>query len=163
LTSALPANLNGNGGPQPQLDRPRCLIVDDEPRLRQALMRLMQSEGFLCSEAGSGFQALEILEREPVALVLSDLRMPGMDGATLLTHVRSRFPDTAMVMITAVAEVQVAVDCLARGAMDYITKPFVLEEVRARAAQALEKRQLMKENRDYHELLEKRVPEQAQR
>ncbi len=55
---------------------PRCVVVDDEPRLRQALSRLMQGDGFVCFEAGSARQALELLEREPVDLVLSDLRMP---------------------------------------------------------------------------------------
>jgi putative two-component system response regulator len=141
----------------------RCLVVDDEPRLRQALVRLMQGEGFTCFEAGSGQQALEVLEREPVALVLSDMRMPGMDGAALLREVRARYPDIAMVMITAVAEVDVAVACLSAGAMDYLTKPFVFEEVRARVAQALEKRRLLRENRDYQERLEERVRAQGRR
>ncbi|HEU4641359.1 MAG TPA: HD domain-containing phosphohydrolase [Gemmatimonadaceae bacterium] len=141
----------------------RCLVVDDEPRLRQALVRLMRGAGFTCFEAGSGGEALAVLEREPVALVLSDMRMPGMDGTELLHHVRERYPDVAVVMITAVAEVEVAVACLAAGAMDYITKPFVFEEVRARVAQALEKRRLVAENRDYQERLEERVQEQAQR
>lgn len=141
----------------------RCLVVDDEPRLRQALTRLMQGEGFTCLEAGSGREALETLEREPVALVLSDMRMPGMDGEELLRAIRARHPDVAVVMITAVAEVDVAVSCLAAGAMDYITKPFVFEEVRARVAQALEKRRLVRENRAYQEQLEERVRAQAQR
>lgn len=140
-----------------------CLVVDDEPRLRQALSRLMQSDGFTCFEAGSGEDALGILAREPVALVLSDMRMPGMAGSELLRQVRLRHPDVAFVLITAVAEVEVAVECLSAGAMDYITKPFVFEEVRARVEQALEKRRLMRENRDYQEQLEERVREQADR
>jgi putative two-component system response regulator len=122
----------------------------------------MQGDGFVCFEAGSARQALELLEREPVDLVLSDLRMPSMDGRALLTEIRSRYPDVAVVMVTAVAEVEVAVACLAAGAMDYITKPFVFEEVRARVAQALEKRRLLRENRDYQERLEERVRAQAQ-
>jgi putative two-component system response regulator len=143
------------------VDAPRCLVVDDEPRLRQALMRLMRSEGFLCFEAGSGHEALELLDRERVDLVLSDMKMPGMEGSELLRWIRVRYPDIAVVMITAVADVEVAVDCLAMGAMDSLTKPFVLEEVRARVAQALEKRRLVQENRDYQQHLEERVREQA--
>ena len=77
-----------------------------------------------------------------------------MDGIELLRQVRARWPDTAVVMITAVADVEVAVSCLAIGAMDYLTKPFHLEEVRARVAQALEKRRLVLENRDYQSTLE---------
>jgi putative two-component system response regulator len=141
----------------------RCLVVDDEPRLRQALVRLMQGDGFTCLEAGSGVEALEVLAHDPVAIVLSDMRMPSMDGQELLRQLRVRYPDVAVVMITAVAEVEVAVACLSLGAMDYITKPFVFEEVRARVAQALEKRRLIADNRDYQERLEERVKEQAER
>jgi response regulator RpfG family c-di-GMP phosphodiesterase len=142
---------------------PRCLIVDDEPRLRQALVRLMRSDGFTCFEAGSGVDALEVLAREPVELVISDMRMPFMDGAELLRNVRERYPSVAVVMITAVADVQVAVDCIAMGAMDYLTKPFVLEEVRVRVGQVLEKRRLILENLEYQEHLEERVHTQSNR
>jgi putative nucleotidyltransferase with HDIG domain len=152
----LVTHANGVGGS-------RCLVVDDEPRLRQALVRLMQGAGFRCFEAGSAQDALAVLEREPLELVLSDMRMPGMDGASLLRRIREGHPDVAVVMITAVAEVEVAVSCLSAGAMDYITKPFIFEEVRARVTQALEKRRLLLENRNYQEQLEQRVKAQAQR
>jgi len=145
------------------VDGTRCLVVDDEPRLRQALVRLMQGAGYHCFEAGSAQDALALLDREPVELVLSDMRMPGMDGASLLRRIRELHPEVAVVMVTAVAEVEVAVSCLSAGAMDYITKPFSFEEVRARVTQALEKRRLLIENRDYQERLEERVKAQAQR
>ena len=140
-----------------------CLIVDDEPRLRQVLVHLMRNDGFTCLEAGNGEEALEHLQRTPISLVMSDLRMPKMDGLELLRRVRGRWPDTAVVMITAVADVEVAVSCLAIGAMDYLTKPFHLEEVRARVAQALEKRRLVVENRGYQESLQEKVAVQARR
>src|SRR6476646_10398763 len=140
-----------------------CLIVDDEPRLRQVLVHLMRNDGFTCLEAGNGEEALEHLQQTPISLVMSDLRMPKMDGLELLRRVRGRWPDTAVVMITAVADVEVAVSCLAIGAMDYLTKPFHLEEVRARVAQALEKRRLVVENRGYQETLEEKVAVQARR
>jgi cyclic di-GMP phosphodiesterase len=140
-----------------------CLVVDDEARLRQILMHLMRTDGFRCLEASNGVEALEQLERQPVTLVLSDLRMPRMDGLELLRQVRARFPDAAVMMITAVADVEVAVSCLALGAMDYLIKPFHLDEVRARVAQALERRRLVLENRDYQEQLEERVAAQASR
>lgn len=144
-------------------ESPRCLVVDDEPRLRQVLVHLMQNDGFSCREAGNGAEALEVLQRESIPLVLSDLRMPQIDGIELLRQTRARYPDTAVVMITAVADVEVAVSCLAMGAMDYLTKPFHLEEVRARVSQALEKRRLILENRDYQDRLEERVAAQARR
>ena len=141
----------------------RVLIVDDELRLRQVLMRLMSRDGFEVAEAASAEAALAYLERTPVTLVLSDLRMPGMDGTELLRAIRERWPDTAVVMITAVADVEVAVSCLSLGAMDYLTKPFHLEEVRARVRQALERRALLVEKRAYQRQLEGQVAEQARR
>ncbi len=140
-----------------------CLVVDDEPRLRQVLVHLMRHDGFRCFEASNGEEAIELLERQPVTLVMSDMRMPRMDGIELLRQLRARWPDTAVVMITAVADVEVAVSCLANGAMDYLTKPFHLEEVRARVGKVLEKRRLVLENRDYQERLEDRVAAQARR
>jgi response regulator RpfG family c-di-GMP phosphodiesterase len=86
-----------------------------------------------------------------------------MDGAELLRQIRSRYPDTAVVLITAVAEVEVAVQCLANGAMDYLTKPFHLDEVRARVARAVERRRLILENRAHQAELEQRVAAQAHR
>lgn len=141
----------------------RCLIADDEPRLRQVLARLMRADGFECIQVGNGEEALAVLEQLPVMLVLTDLRMPHMDGIELLRHVRDRYPDTVVVMITAVAEVEMAVRALSIGATDYLTKPFHLEEVRARVEQALEKRRLRLENRDYHDRLEDKVAHQARR
>jgi putative two-component system response regulator len=144
-------------------DSPYCLIVDDEPRLRQVLVHLMRNDGFTCLEAGNGEEAIALLEQHGVTLVMSDLRMPKLDGIDLLRQIRGRWPNTAVVMITAVADVEVAVSCLAMGAMDYLTKPFHLEEVRARVVQALEKRRLVLENRGYQESLQEKVAIQARR
>src|SRR4051794_29464141 len=142
---------------------PCCLVVDDEPRLRQVLMQLMRNDGFSCLEAGNGEEAIAMLEQHPVTLVMSDLRMPKLDGVGLLRQIRGRWPDAAVVMITAGADVEGAVSCLAMGAMDYLTKPFHLEEGRARVAQALEKRRLVLENRGYQESLQEKVAVQARR
>lgn len=140
-----------------------CVVADDEPRLRQVLVRLMTSDGFTCLEAGDGEEALEQLARVPAQVLLTDLRMPRLDGIELLKLARERYPDLAVILITAVADVDVALSCLAGGAMDYLTKPFHLEEVRARVAQALEKRQLIVENRTYQQGLERLVEVQARR
>ena len=140
-----------------------CLVVDDEPRLRQVLVRLMESDGFSCREAASGADAIELLDAAPAMLVISDLRMPRMDGVELLRQLRARHPDTAVMLVTAVADVEVAVSCLAIGAMDYLTKPFHLEEVRARVSQAMGRRRLILDNREYQERLEQRVQAQARR
>jgi response regulator RpfG family c-di-GMP phosphodiesterase len=89
--------------------------------------------------------------------------MPEMDGVTLLKEIVQRWPGTAVIMVTAVAEVESAVACLKQGALDYVAKPFHLDEVRARVTQAIEKRRLVLENREYHQHLEERVAAQAHR
>jgi putative nucleotidyltransferase with HDIG domain len=147
----------------PQLEVVRCLVVDDEPRLRRVLVRLLEGDGFSCREAGSGTEALELMQNDPVPLVLSDVRMPQMDGVTLLREIVSRWPDTAVIVVTAVAEVEDAVACLQIGALDYVAKPFQLDEVRARVMQALDKRRLIMENRSHQQHLEERVQAQARR
>ena len=141
----------------------RCVIVDDEALLRALLRRLMEAEGFSCREASSGEDALVQLHDEPVPLVLSDYRMPFMDGGTLLSEIQSRWPETAVVIITAVSDVNLAVRCLEGGALDYLTKPFGIAEVRARVNQALERRRLLIENRAYRTELEERVTLQARK
>jgi putative two-component system response regulator len=141
----------------------RCVVADDEPRLRQVLVRVMKGEGFVCEEASTGVEALAHLQRAPAALVLTDLRMPEMDGMELLTAVHDRYPDVGVILITAVADFEVALHALTAGAMDYLTKPFHLDEVRARVSQAMEKRRLIMENRTYQAGLEERVSTQARR
>lgn len=140
-----------------------CLIVDDEPRLRQILAHLMRADGFRCIEAANGVEALEQLARSPITLVMTDMEMPRMGGIELLRQLRAKYPDVAVVMVTGNTDVETAVGALGLGAMDYIVKPFQLEEVRARVRQALEKRRLILENRDYQERLEDRVKAQQKR
>ena len=101
------------------------------------------------------------MEIEEAPLVLSDYHMPRMDGGQLLRHLRERWPDTAVVMITAVSDVNHAVRCLDNGALDYVTKPFCIDEIRGRVRQVLEKRRLLLENRAYRAHLEERVATQA--
>lgn len=121
----------------------------------------MESDGFVCAEAPSGVEALALMQQDPAPLVLSDFHMPRMDGGELLRNIHERWPDTAVVMITAISDVDQAVRCLDEGALDYVTKPFRIEEIRGRVGQALEKRRLLLENRAYREQLEARVVEQA--
>src|SRR5436853_3693919 len=147
----------------PQADAVKCLVGGGEPRLGRVLVRLLEGEGFTCAEAGSGVEALEMLYHEQVPLVISDLRMPQMDGVGLLREIIAKWPDTAVIVVTAVAEVESAVACLQMGALDYVAKPFHLEEVRARVMQALDKRRLKMEVEDYRRNLEQRVQEQARR
>jgi putative two-component system response regulator len=141
-----------------------CLIVDDEPSVRRSLVRMLQAQGFHCFEAGSGREALGVLERIGEApLVISDMRMPELDGIGLLEAVRQRFPDTSVIMLTGMGETTTAVDCLHMGAADFLLKPISVSELQARVSRVLEKRALVLQNRYYQENLERQVHEQAQR
>lgn len=111
-------------------------------------------------EASSGADALSLLKREgEVPVCISDIYMPEMDGVTFLREALQRYPDMAIIMLTGMAEVGTAVECLKLGALDYISKPVLIEEVRARLQKALEKRRLILENRFYQQSLELRVEE----
>jgi putative two-component system response regulator len=134
--------------------------VDDDAQVRHSLARVIEAHGLATVEASSGAEALAILERQgEMPLVISDIYMPEMDGVTFLREALQRYPDMAIVMLTGVAEVTTAVECLKLGALDYISKPVLIEEVRARVDKALEKRDLVLQNRFYHQHLESRVKE----
>jgi putative two-component system response regulator len=151
----------------PRLLRP-ALVVDDDALVRKSVVRVLGSLGLETLEAGDGIAALNLLERESaIPLLVSDVYMPRMDGTALIREVHSRWPDIAIVMPTGAAEVATAVDCLTHGAMDYLSKPVLLDEVRARVANALEKRRRILENRflqaSYQERLQASIRELDQR
>ncbi len=142
----------------------RALVVDDEPSVRHALRRILAQMGFATIEAGDGGEAVSLLERDGTpTLVVSDLRMPGIDGLGLLRIVRERWPDTSVVMLSGMAETSVAIECLQEGAADFLLKPVSVGELQERVTRVLEKRALVQQNRFYQQYLERRVAEQAER
>ena len=146
----------------------RCLVVDDDPLVRRTLVRVLRGQGMAVLEAGSGAEALDLMAGQgPIPFVLSDIYMPGLSGMDLLREVRRRYPDTAVVMITGVAEVASAVESLQLGALDYLVKPIQVEEVRARIHRALERHQGELESRyrqeSYQERIESQIRDLARR
>ena len=149
---------------EPKVLAPRCLVVDDDAQVRHTIARVIQMLGLSPLEAASGDEALEILAREgEVPVVISDVNMPGLHGIEFLEEVVRRFPETGVLMLSGVADVKVAVQCLDKGALDYIAKPALIEEVRARVLKALEKRDLLLQKRFHQKNLELRVRVQATR
>ena len=152
------------GAPPVVAGSANCLIVDDEPSVRRSLSRMLQAQGFNCFEAGSGQEGLKVLDRiGETPLIISDMRMPELDGMGFLEAVRSRFPDSSVIMLSGISETTTAVDCLHLGAADFLLKPISLSELQARVVRALEKRALVLQNRFYQKHLERQVQEQAQR
>jgi two-component system response regulator PilR (NtrC family) len=124
----------------------RVLIVDDEKSMRDLLSITLEKEGYDVSSATGGEAAIEMLHRDSVDVVITDLRMPKVDGLQVLRAAKEISPDTTVIMITAVASTESAVEAMKLGAYDYITKPFKLDEVNLIVRNALERKRLRDEN-----------------
>ena len=117
--------------------KPRILVVDDEPSLRTVLSTNLKQEGYDTVLAEDGAKAIEILGRETVQAVVTDLRMPVVDGMALLTHCTINYPLVPVIMITAHGTVDTAVEAMKQGAFDYVTKPFEQAELKLVIAKAI--------------------------
>jgi putative nucleotidyltransferase with HDIG domain len=133
----------------------RILIVDDEEAIREIVYSMLTMAGFRCQQAGSGAEALAMLDSgEQFELMLTDLMMAEMDGIALLERTKERYPDMPVVMVTAVHDISVALAAIRNGAYDYLLKPFEREQLQAIVRRALENRRLKVENRAYQTNLE---------
>jgi len=107
----------------------RILVVDDESILRNLLEKILKKEGYEVMLAASGKEAVDVLEREKVDIIISDIKMPEMDGFALLRIVKEKYPSVGVIMMTAYADAYSVKDALLLGADDYITKPFKSVEI----------------------------------
>ena len=137
------------------------LIIDDEAVIRKLLCQKLSRKGYKCEEADTAEQALNKLRSNQVGLVILDIKMPGKSGIELLPEIKAAYPDTAVIMATAVTEISIAIQCIQQGADDYLCKPFNLDEVALSVQSALEKRQLQLKIREYQQHLEEKVAEQT--
>jgi two-component system response regulator AtoC len=124
------------------------LIIEDHERLREQLGYFYEQEGYKVTTASSGEEGLDKLTQEKFALVVSDVKMPGIDGFQLARSVREKHPDTDVILITAFGNIKQAVEAMKLGASDYITKPFQPEVIRIVSEKLLEKRRLLEEVRE---------------
>jgi putative two-component system response regulator len=143
------------------LQKENILIVDDEKTVRRSLNKCLTLRGYSCSEASSADEALESLKNKPADLVILDIMMPGTSGSELLPRLKKTYPDTAVVMATAVVEPDTIVQCMKNGAYDYITKPFDVDSLISNINTVLEKRKLELSLREKSQVLEGKVEEQA--
>jgi two-component system response regulator HydG len=132
----------------------KILVVDDEQSHLDSLTRIFEREGYLVLGANSAEQALELLRRERVSVVLTDLVMPGMDGRQLLRACRAISPQTEIILMTAYGTIETAVEAIKEGAYDFITKPLKKALVIRVVKRALEKHSLVQENQRLRDQLE---------
>jgi cyclic di-GMP phosphodiesterase len=123
------------------------LVVDDEEPIRNALKRFLTGQQYGVHVAGSGAEALAILQANEIALMLADIRMPGMSGIDLVPQALEVAPDLAVVMLSAINDATTAALCMQRGAIDYLTKPLELEDLARAVQRALRRRATMMEGR----------------
>jgi DNA-binding NtrC family response regulator len=127
------------------------IIVEDHDQLREQLARFYQEEGYGVTTAASGEEALDKLAQQRFAIVVSDVKMPGIDGFQLTRHIREKYSDTDVILITAFGNIKQAVEAMKLGASDYITKPFQPEAIRLVSAKLIERRRLLQEVRELRE------------
>jgi putative two-component system response regulator len=135
----------------------RILIVDDEETIRLALRKFLRSRGYEVEIAGSGEQALEFLDKSSFALMLCDVRMPGMTGVQVVPQARTRDEDLAIIMLTAVNDAATATEVLSSGASDYLMKPVELADLHQAVDRALQKRADGIEQRKIDKLIREEV------
>ena len=139
----------------------QILIVDDEEMICSIMARRLSREGYACVTARNGREALNQFYKETFSLILSDIRMPEMDGIELLKKVKAVNPKMMMIMVTAYADIEMAVEAMRLGAYDFLTKPVNLELVILSVRNALEKKRLEEEIEAYHKNLETLVEERT--
>ncbi|MBI2980299.1 MAG: sigma-54-dependent Fis family transcriptional regulator [Chloroflexi bacterium] len=144
-------------------ERARILVVDDEESIRSFLQRVLQEAGYDVATAANGQEALNKITESGASVVCLDIKMPGISGMEVLRQIMANWPQTCVIMATAVADAQTAVDAMKLGAYDYITKPFNRDNVLLTIKRAIEKRNLLLENERHRSELEKRVGEQTER
>jgi DNA-binding NtrC family response regulator len=139
----------------------RILVVDDEPLIRDTLAEYLQGEGFAVRACASGEEALEAARRHPFDIALCDVNLPGIDGIELLQRLLQVNAETFVLLITAYATVENAVEAFQRGAQDYLMKPIILDEVLGKVRRLLKLRDLHRENQWLRRELSRETDEEA--
>jgi len=137
----------------------RILVVDDEAVARVSLAEVLRLEGYEVRTAASGEEALHLMEDQPFDLMVVDLKMPGMDGIQLTEVVQSRAPDTVIILLTAFATLETAIEAVRRGAHDYLLKPCPVQQILESVRKGLDKSRRERRRRELVAQLERAVSE----
>jgi len=137
------------------------LVVDDEPKVTEMVGHFLKMKGFTVLKAANGVEVLEQAEKNRPELVLMDIRMPKMDGMECLKQMKTRFPETEVIMVTATGEIETAISCMQLGAFGFLMKPVDFPLLYAEANKALEHQSLVRKLNDYQKNLELKVEERT--
>jgi putative two-component system response regulator len=140
---------------------PTVLVCDDEEPIRVALKKYLVQQGYDVSTAATGEEALKVLQRQKIACMLLDVRLPGVSGVDLVPQVMEIEPNVAVLMLTAVNDATSAALCMQRGAMDYLTKPIELSDLSRAIQRALRRRSTMLEQQNLNQWLKEEVAERT--
>ncbi|MBA4392852.1 MAG: hypothetical protein C0407_04800, partial [Desulfobacca sp.] len=134
----------------------KILIVDDDSVIRSLILTALGNTGYTCLEAEDGKALFHQMAIHHFGLILLDIKLPDQDGLTLLPQILTLDPEVCVVMLTGVIDVKIAMGAIRKGAFDYISKPFLLEELQLVVSRGLEKRRLEIENKRYHRTIEEK-------
>jgi diguanylate cyclase (GGDEF)-like protein len=135
--------------------QPRILVVDDDEMVREIIVASVTADGHNVEVCGDGVAALERSKGDPYDLIVTDMRLPGLDGLSLIKKLKATECDTDVIVITGYGSVENAVECMKAGALDYLIKPFTVEQIQVAVRKALEHRELKERARErefYREL-----------
>lgn len=133
----------------------RILIADDESMIRESIAEFLQSEGYDTQTASDGNIALQLIQSNNIDILISDVKMPGMDGIELMKQVNNYSSDTLVILMTAFASVETAVQALRSGAADYMLKPLDFDELSMRINALIERKSLIRENKYMREVIDR--------
>lgn len=139
------------------MEKPKIMVVDDEESMGKFMQIMLSKEGYEVTAVQSGSEALQELKNKSFDLVIADLMMPKMDGIKLLSEVRNIDPDLSFIVMTAFASVDSAIDAMKKGAFDYITKPFKVDEIKLTIKKSLDQKRLTQENLQLKSQLKKEL------
>src|SRR3990172_4318449 len=136
--------------------RIKILVIDDEPLMRITIQDALVGEGYEVVAAETGGKGSDLLRQNHTDIVITDLRLPDMDGIQILREVKSSHPSTQVILITAYGSIDSAVTAMKEGATDYLTKPFAMDELLLIIKRLLRMRQLEEENLELRKMIEER-------
>lgn len=144
-------------------EQAKILVVDDEEGVRNLLQRILEGAGYEVVSTGDGEEALYLVSQGDISVALLDIKMPTISGIELLNKITADYPDVCVIMVTAVIDIQTAIDSLKLGALDYITKPFKKDEMLQKVREAISRWEGRLKEKNQQLLIQEKFADQTQK